>query len=420
MSSINHDEIWAHDESAKRGLVEAFLNGELPPWDLKKNKELERLLATYPYEYGPESISKAIIQTMEAMKPGTSLGVSIDTFKDFESFLVASGFRGHFIHQFEVYLLGLNILMAAWKLAGSAEERAKIFGSKSANVLADSWLLTAMGHDLGYPVQSARWIAKKLSDLYEKMGYRELANEFKLGKESRFAKWEPMLQQVSLDSNSADYTRRFFMLEELVVTSISDTFGTKDTSSAQDFVKKMIEDDNHGVVSALILARTIVYNQWNQLKLSSAPEMSSLGKFFNTTKGKLAKMAIAGVALHDCPSTSDVFEKFTFYDNPIAVTLYIADNLQDWERTYNPNARCLWNYRLVSFQNKGSHIILNCHLQPNRKVDNPEEGFRKEIENKRAIQKKLKVSPDKVGVRLTAQFSLQGSDNTAEIVEFEF
>lgn len=415
MSSIGQDEIWAHDESAKRGLVAAFLDGKLPPWDLRTNKKLERLLATYPFQYGPETISKAIIETLEAMKPGATLGLSIETFKDFESFLVASGFRGHFIHQFEVFLLGLNILMAAWEKAGSADERKKIFGSESASVLADAWLLTAMGHDLGYPVQSAKLIAKKLSDLYVTMGYRELAKEFKLGEGSRYAKWEPTLQYVSLDTTSVDFTRRFFMLEELVLTSISETFGTTDSTSAKDFVKTMIEDDNHGVVSALMLAGKIV---WNQLQLSHSTG-KSLEQFFNTTEGKLAKMAIAGVALHDCPRQSKVFDEFTFYDNPIAVTLYLADNLQDWERTYNPDAR-LWDYRLASFQNNGDHIALHCELQPNRKDDDLEKKFRDEVESKRDIQKKLKKSPVKVGVRLSAQFSLQGMDNISETVEFEF
>jgi hypothetical protein len=220
-----------------------------------------------------------------------------------------------------------------------------------------------------------------------------------------------------LDREDGGIVSHFLLLEELVIESVFETLGHADRGSARDIVRNSIAENKHGMVSALMLARAILSDL---LDATGKKRKFDPKAFFGTPDGKMVKKALAAVALHDFQGESHPLSGITFRDNPLALTLYIADNIQDWERTYIPGDRP-WEYRLTKFENKIDAILLQCDLQPSRPVDDVEKAFRDEVRAKNKVQEILRQPTDEeIKVRLKVEFTLQGSDKTKETMEFLF
>jgi hypothetical protein len=399
MSPVGTDSQWMPDERARRGLLAPFLDQKLSPWNSHIQKPLERLLAAYPYVQGPEHMSKAIGEIMKEIWTLGSPAMTFDTFRKFEGFLVSSGYRGHFIHQFEVYLLGLNLLMASCKMADKNNIK---YGDSVA--LAQNWLICAMGHDLGYPIQSARNITAKMSILYSDLGCPELSRNIKMSGDSSYTEHEERLLYMQYGQADDSIEGRFLFLPRVVTQAVHETLGLINDKTAKDLVNSLIKKDNHGIVSALMLARA------KAEELVNSKERVDPTDYFLSKEEKSDgfKKALAAVSLHDVNTEPNPLSGLRFWDNPLAILLYLADNLQDWLRTYIPEERS-WDYCLTDFNNNIEDISMKCNLLPTQAMDNQKEKFKEEINRKRktlGIFKKTDDAP--IGVRFTAEFTLRG------------
>jgi hypothetical protein len=148
--------------------------------------------------------------------------------------------------------------------------------------------------------------------------------------------------------------------------------------------------------------------------------------FFASPAGSMAKKALAAVALHDWERNPHPLADVSFFDNPVAVMLYIVDNLQDWERAHYEDERQIWNYQLTRFENTNSYIRFCCDLQPVYRLGSAdpavvEQKFNLEVENKRKLTHGVARATNKtIGVRVSAEFTLQGVRSSKKAIRYSF
>ena len=144
-----------------------------------RKPELQILLTKYALQ---ETLDKpdTICQIMRLLWPKSIRGVLFSQFKEFEKFLIAVGKRDHFLHQFLVFLLGLNVIQALLQKYRGKHDRERIFKFKDEHYIFYTWLMAATAHDFGYPIEVASKISYKLSSLYKAFGMRNFAKSFGL------------------------------------------------------------------------------------------------------------------------------------------------------------------------------------------------------------------------------------------------
>ncbi len=136
-------------------------------------------------------------------------------------------YRDHFIHTFHVFCLGCCII-DEWK---KREVKPLEIDSKE-------WFIAALYHDFGIPLQ-------KLEDLFKKISEREIIK----------IDWNPILLANGKDENSNDKINK--NIDHII--DLSNIFSEKSEISSHRtdftkwFYKQLIENHDHGALSALML-----------------------------------------------------------------------------------------------------------------------------------------------------------------------
>jgi hypothetical protein len=238
-------------EEAEEQIIDGLLN-----LSLFNRPGLQRRLACYPYA-NINSKNRLIIDLMSELWPVKAGRNLFSIFNDFEIFLIGSKKRGHFIHQFEVFLLGLNFINIIIRL--KKENIDGIFGRKEIEKIFEIWLLTATTHDFGYPLQEATSIIKNLSNLYGNLGMQSVVaqlnsmqNEDTLLKE---------IESLHVPAGERDVTQtENQIVHSMIIDAIKDTLNIT-AEEAKQVKSVLIEEKRHGYVSAVLLCRNLV-EQW--------------------------------------------------------------------------------------------------------------------------------------------------------------
>jgi hypothetical protein len=127
---------------------------------------IRRLINLYPET--PQNLKPALLRDIlnYYWKPPFQNAI-LNTLEKFEKYLLSLGKREHFIHQFEVMLLGLNILHLSRNNILNVKE---IYGFEDWRDVYYTWTITSMGHDFGYPYEIATELMTELSSLYGSIG----------------------------------------------------------------------------------------------------------------------------------------------------------------------------------------------------------------------------------------------------------
>ncbi|MCK5158159.1 MAG: hypothetical protein KAR08_03315, partial [Candidatus Heimdallarchaeota archaeon] len=316
---------------AEIGLIENLL--ELKHF---KKPQIQRRLAVYPYESYAKK-NELICELMKLLWPEQ---VKIDLFsiyKDFDYFMTATGRKGHFIHQFEVFLLGLNLLLVLWK----KKPNLSIFKAKSKEELINIWLITATTHDCGYPLQIAPDIVNDLSNLCMKLNLKYLSDRFDSIKFKDLLKKEHELKGLVIRNKSQDEIISEYISIEILMKIILKSNLKLSSDEIQKLIDKFVDDANHGYVSSIILCNILLDVVINDL---SDPNKFKDDWLFN----KLNFIAGA-ISLHSLDIKDRKYiRKISFEDNPYAYILFLIDNIQDWSRAIVPNTKYA-EYQLKDF-----------------------------------------------------------------------
>jgi hypothetical protein len=335
------------------------------PVQLHSIPDLYLCLGEYNSESREKEKIKAITKIMTLLWGDGKSAQLLDFFAKFERFLLAIGKRDHFIHQFEVFLLGWFIIHALVKKGFCIEE----YMSFSSSVFLQTWLMTAMSHDLGFPLQEEPEIIKVLKELHESLGTKEIA--------THYAELEKKLSLIG--ENGREILMKDLLPEKGSPIAHQIIAGIKMTTDINQADYEPLWDElikspkNHGVISALILGR--------ELSGYFVPD----GNFEDHDNFELNRfrLILAAIALHHLKEESKRSEKaiknISFTGNPFAYLLYIADNLQEWGRDLGgwTNAP---ETSLINFEYDYSKITLTFYLfHENWGQDDTEENILAEI-----------------------------------------
>ncbi|RJO59865.1 hypothetical protein C4544_07560 [candidate division WS5 bacterium] len=330
-------------EIAEGKLIENILHLEA-----FSSSSVRRQLCFYPVaiESEKDKIVTDILDELWKIKKGKSRKKSngsplFSVFRDFDSVFTILENKGHFIHSFEVFLLGLNIINVLIQNSGGDIFNSRINFSKH---IYYSWLLTSSAHDFGYPLEVASELTKKFSLLYKKIYMKDISNQF-----------SDLSKNITLDSSLLNV--QGIDIEEFILDGIrlSIIGNNKDVKKIHNVLSEKDNKGryNHGYISALILCRTYI-QYLSDLKI--------LDKKNDAWRVDILKMAAAGIALHAIPKAHiSLIKHLSFNLNPLAYLLYLVDNLQDWHRSLRPS-KIFPSYSLHNFTSQSNTIHLSYSL----------------------------------------------------------
>ncbi|MFT5700283.1 MAG: hypothetical protein ACI8ZB_003155 [Desulforhopalus sp.] len=283
-------------QKAELQLINFLLTNMIDEYDFSTR----RALSVYP-RLNPDEKTKTILNlSSELIKDGPSWNSSLESFENFERFLRAAGKRDHFVHQFEVFLLGWSILSHYFSFNNDVSDIKDKF---------NWWFITSMSHDIGYPVSSFEQIIKRLAELYDNENTQLLGEILKETKD-KFCKLKEEHDNLI---NTAD--------EVLVI--IKQALDKLDIKGEEQnkLISKLTKALDHGYFSALLLFDSMVKAEKN-----------------NSFNDELYSLWTAGaISLHNLchVNYSEIVRKINIVTNPFAYVLFIADCLQEWERPNN-------------------------------------------------------------------------------------
>lgn len=262
-----------------------------------------------------------------------SLGVPkleavVKAFTRFESLMYGASperYRDHVGHSFRVWIIGHRLLREA--LSGTLETDAPEKGKDCLEIKAIEWecmwALTALCHDIGYPLSMVEAINARAKESLQQQGLRSISDlRFSFSREmqpfyetvmelmsSKVVPTEDAPEEAAAGSNQSKVSRATD--RHRFLTHLQNKYYLK-FLNAFDLL-------DHGVISALLTAKSLVYFLESDLcKDSRSPlEPEDARQFL------IRREILRAIASHHCP---DIYHlKF----NTLSFLLYIVDELQE-------------------------------------------------------------------------------------------
>ena len=226
----------------------------------------------------------------------------VESYKAFDLFLAQLGRRDHYIHQFEVFLLGCFFL----RYLHPTHSKCSKIALKMDDPILQAWLYASTSHDFGYPLQSADALLSDLGSRYRSFGLPVVADKIigiQLSNYEEGLECLESLEAVKLVENSLILT--------LGISSIK----------ANAIISKLRTNKSHGYASALLLCKV-------------APELNWIACPMGHSSSSMLMLCAGAVVTHDI--TTALFDEFDLHveysNNPVAYILFIVDCIQDWSR----------------------------------------------------------------------------------------
>lgn len=245
-----------------------------------------------------------------------------DGYSEFERLLYGGSqyYRDHVVHVFRVWLLGIEQLL---KNDCSYLKSIKVSGSDTENALekVSIWTLVALTHDLGYPLEKAL-------DIIEKT--REMMGSFIV---------DPVVSMdlsfTGVQNSMNDYVLRFIS-SKMIKHSIHETPSCDADGSdgeRKEYVarlqpkyyfkfQKALEHKEHGVISALIIYKLLVYF------LESDYSINEDYYFGDEDRRQfyIRRDILRAIASHTC---HDIYQQDAYN---FSFLLIMCDDAQEWGR----------------------------------------------------------------------------------------
>ncbi|MHC4250966.1 MAG: hypothetical protein ACYS9X_17705 [Planctomycetota bacterium] len=258
-----------------------------------------------------------------------SLGVPqlqkvVEAFADFEPLLYGASpqrYRDHVAHSFRVWIIGQKILRKGFSgrlhlsvpdlpKAGLPKEWLEI-GPVEWECI---WALTALCHDIGYPLSKVDLVNDRAKETLKLQGLRSLGDmrfAFSAGEQPFYRIIaELMSSKVVLLQGPNKVDRK----EKRFLTHVQNKYYLK-------FLNAFDRLD-HGIISALLMAKSLVYFLESDLCLDDRHPLDA----DDARQFLIRREILRAVSSHDCP---DVYHlKF----NSLGFLLFLVDELQGWGR----------------------------------------------------------------------------------------
>ncbi|MBN1323160.1 MAG: GAF domain-containing protein [Methanotrichaceae archaeon] len=271
----------------------------------------------------------------------------LEDFKEYEKMLFdLPRYRDHFIHQFQVFLLGSIIIDEVKKISRNigiknfAEyycDSIKIDYDENSSLADISWFITSTFHDVAYPIQKSEELFNKFFEKF--MGIDEkIVERIGLEKIGFNSSYSNLIDQLcdfyyNLDQGTVPWA---FNATQVISTCINRDF--RDAIYAS-----LLKDRDHGILGSLIL---LYQSDASQKGYSTMTFPSALAIAMHA---KLIKELNADI----------IFEK-----NPLSFLLIYCDLMQEWGRGEKgtPEIPTLIDIKITPTNNSIIDILLKIKL----------------------------------------------------------
>ena len=380
----------AFDEKAEMSLISNML--KIPEFQIPS---VERRLGLYPVVMESEK-DIIILELMDYFWNVSSCKGLFSVFRDFDMAFTILEKKGHFIHSFEVFLLGLHLINIIIEKRG-VKPFASIGNDKSH--IFYSWLYTSTAHDFGYPLQVAGELAEKFSALYKSVHMDHISDKYKnLSRDNSIERQHALLntKAYNMKRNGEDLIK----IEDFIKKGIQGSLAGKSLKDANQI--QSILKNNHGYIGALILCKTYIDYLSKESKWEYQPEI---------WRTKILSKVVAGIALHSFPKAHHKFlRKISFNLNPLAYLLILVDNLQDWNRSLR-SSKAWPAYYLSEFQTNDDSLVLQYHLFHERWSRSMKERVKKSLGDRLSLLKLPQGPIPKINFKIIIRCSSNDGDN---------
>lgn len=218
-------------------------------------------------------------------------------------------YRDHFLHSFQVFLLGCYIV----KKSIENDFPIEFLSGRNIESFIRVWFLIAIYHDIGYTVQDLLEIGKKIKDIY----FNHISGS-------------------SMTNLNIEFSERIDGIFKEILETISygilygeekyldDIFAPNNEFNNKILLNELIEyyqKRNHGIISSLFL-----FYSFNL-------DITLLKPILIDEYSKEIKIACAAISTHDIERYKKIH--LNLNENPYGCLLILCDNLQDWNRPRN-------------------------------------------------------------------------------------
>jgi hypothetical protein len=226
-------------------------------------------------------------------------------------------YRDHYLHQFQVFLLGISII-------DCFPNRFRIDKYKKPELI---WLITSSFHDIAYPVQ-----------LYDEWCKKFFTEVFKIPKSPASLELKTNFVDHSFLSCMSCIIKEFYRVH-LNGDNVSNI---EENEIVQFFYKQITEIKNHGILSSISLLKMI--SPINEVNKNEKKIKEKLGISLIEAWQYIFVPSVLAITLHDYKiwgglikeKTTDKSPKLLttlkFENDPISFLLIFCDNVQEWGR----------------------------------------------------------------------------------------
>jgi hypothetical protein len=226
-------------------------------------------------------------------------------------------YRDHYLHQFQVFLLGISII-------DYCPDRFRKDKYKKPEII---WLIASSFHDIAYPVQ-----------LYDEWCKKFFTEVFSIPKSPA---------SLELKTNFVDHSFLYCMsciIDEFYRVHLNGEKGSnkEENEIVQFFYKQITEIKNHGILSSISLLKMI--SPINSVNKNEKKIKKKLGLSLVEAWQNIFVPSVLAITLHDYKIWGGLLKEKTkdksprllttlkFDNDPISFLLIFCDNVQEWGR----------------------------------------------------------------------------------------
>lgn len=270
-----------------------------------------------------------------------------EDYTEFEKILYggASFYRDHVLHVFRVWLLGLNTCAAndfeylkILKLPTSEKDNIPILSNVEKLSI---WTIISLTHDLGYPLEKAQKVITQTQKMV-----KPFINNPKLTMDLSFD---------GVQNTMNDFVIKFIS-SKMKKNEDNDEYKARLQSKYYFKYQKSLEQNQHGILSCLIIYKMLVYFLESDFSLNEDYkfDVEEARQFF------IRREILRAIASHTC---EDIYHMHAY---EFSFLLIIADDAQDWGRKGIENlyvdTPLEYNFGDICFTNLSKGEDIECHV----------------------------------------------------------
>lgn len=248
-----------------------------------------------------------------------SLGVKelralLEAFQGFEPMLYGATeerYRDHVAHPFRVWMLGHLLLDECLKWRLAADE--PLGPAIKAREWKCMWAITALCHDIGYPLEGIEAINRKARGTLRDLGLRPLG-DLRFGFSQQMLPFHDTMIRLVASKLVRPKGRRTFL------THLQNKYYLK--------YLKSFDDLRHGIVSALLVSKSLVYFLESDLCRDALKPL----KREDARQFLIRREILRAIASHTC------LDVYHLRFDTLPFVLYLVDEMQVWGRPTLPEA----------------------------------------------------------------------------------